>query len=332
MMNRLCFAFLFAIAPNILLAESLETQSNPVQDGAIVVMAGDAGRAEWDELPGFEYDDDFVEFYPIDIDRVQVAHDSTHLYVRIEALEWDTEETWRIGTYIDTDQDVTTGYTGDFLPLGADYFLENSSAFLFTAGTQAEWGWAESGSAERDQSDMLDIELSISRLAIGNPESFDFILYANNFCCDFQMPDDIYPNEVGGFFTYEFGGTATETQLGDCTGDGIVNAADLECVSTMAERDAVLASLGTLPGDVDGDGLVAFADFLILSANFGTDLAGYSEGNIDLTDGIAFADFLILSSNFGKAVVGEPVPEPSGSLLIALTMLAVLRVIRQRLT
>ena len=47
--------------------------------------------------------------------------------------------------------------------------------------------------------------------------------------------------------------------------DGILNADDLDCITTLDERSAVLNALNTLPGDLDGDGNVAFADFLTLS-------------------------------------------------------------------
>lgn len=55
-------------------------------------------------------------------------------------------------------------------------------------------------------------------------------------------------------------------------------------------------------GDIDGDGLVGFSDFLVLSREFG------SQGNslasdLDCDDRVGFSDFLILSGNFGTRVV-----------------------------
>ena len=314
--------FLLVALTTSLFAESLESQSNPVSNGA---LTADADRSDWEDIPWYEFDDDFTELYPVDIDRVQIAHDSTHVYFRLQTLEWDTEETWRVGTYIDTDQDLTTGYTGDFLPVGADHFVEDASAFGFTAATQAEWGWEQTGEAVRDQTDMLDYEMAVPRLAIGNPESFDFIMFANNFCCDFMMEDDIYPNEPGGFFTYEFGGIV-EAIPGDCDGDGSLTAADLACVTTIEDRDVVLGGIGSLPGDIDGDGSVAFADFLVLSGNFGTEASSYTAGNLDLVDGVAFADFLILSGNFGQTAAAQTqaVPEPNGLSLLAIAGIGLL--------
>ena len=128
-------------------------------------------------------------------------------------------------------------------------------------------------------------------------------------------------------------------QVADCSGDGIVSADDLACVHTFAEasvqRDAVLAEIGSLPGDLDGDGEVAFADFLVLSGNFGMDNAAapeYTSGNIDLENGVDFADFLVLSANFGQTPAGSAaaVPEPSAGLLASLAVLAVAAFRRRR--
>ncbi len=108
--------------------------------------------------------------------------------------------------------------------------------------------------------------------------------------------------------------------LGDCNLDGVVDAADLECVATIPERDIVLGALNTLPGDLNGNGDVAFADFLVLSANFGTALSKYTEGDINLMDGVGFDDFLEFSANFGKTptagATAAAVPEPAAGLML----------------
>jgi hypothetical protein len=56
-----------------------------------------------------------------------------------------------------------------------------------------------------------------------------------------------------------------------------------------------------LPGDANGDQVVNFNDFLILSANFGkqTD-AVFAEGDFDNDNAVTFGDFLILSANYGR--------------------------------
>ena len=69
-----------------------------------------------------------------------------------------------------------------------------------------------------------------------------------------------------------FGIQGGDTVAGDCNGDGSLTSDDLSCVS-VDELDATLSGLGILAGDLDGNGEVAFADFLLLSANFGSSWA-----------------------------------------------------------
>jgi len=101
------------------------------------------------------------------------------------------------------------------------------------------------------------------------------------------------------------------SSLGDCNADGTVDATDFACVVDFEQRDVVLNVLNTLPGDLDGNGEVDFADFLVLSVNYGQDFPSYRDGNIDLKGHVDFADFLVLSANFGKTP-GDvaAVPEP----------------------
>ncbi len=138
------------------------------------------------------------------------------------------------------------------------------------------------------------------------------------------------------FGTVEYGEVGGVMPIpGDCNGDGNVDAADLACVATIGDRDIVLAALNTLPGDLDGNGEVAFPDFLVLSANFGDPTkTSYTEGDVDLTNGVAFPDFLVLSANFGQTpaagATAAAVPEPSSLLLVSLGALYLLGRRRQR--
>lgn len=137
---------------------------------------------------------------------------------------------------------------------------------------------------------------------------------------------DAYADEFTLFDAVD-GNTVTIVQQGDCDMDGMLTATDLACVETINSRDAVLATLATTVGDLDGNGEVGFADFSTLAANFGRGGTGYSEGNVDLRGGVEFADFLILSDNFGKNTAignGSAVPEPTGSLLVWFGLLGIL--------
>jgi len=75
---------------------------------------------------------------------------------------------------------------------------------------------------------------------------------------------------------------------------------------------------GGIAGDLDGDGTVAFADFLTLSTNFGATGTDYASGDIDCDGSVAFADFLVLSTNFGQTAGAQAssVPEPNSRVLL----------------
>ena len=124
----------------------------------------------------------------------------------------------------------------------------------------------------------------------------------------------------------------------DCNGDGVADGMDLACVHTLGDsiagRDQLLGTISSLPGDFDLDGSVGFADFLILSANFGQsndDAPAYTAGNIDMVDGVNFSDFLALSANFGQAAAAASVPEPSSGVLAGIVVVA-LGLVRRRRT
>lgn len=86
------------------------------------------------------------------------------------------------------------------------------------------------------------------------------------------------------------------------TGRVTFGAAAVTCESLAEARIA---------GDADGNGEVAFLDFLALANNFGQD-AGYEGGDFDCNGEVAFLDFLALANNFGAtATAASSVPEPS---------------------
>lgn len=82
-------------------------------------------------------------------------------------------------------------------------------------------------------------------------------------------------------------------------------------------------------GDLDGSGEVDFADFLILSGNFGQLTDTHLDGDIDCDGEVAFADFLQLSANFGTSIGAAGVPEPSAGWLSLMASI-VLGMVRAR--
>ena len=77
----------------------------------------------------------------------------------------------------------------------------------------------------------------------------------------------------------------------------------------------------TLPGDIDGNGTVAFADFLILSAAFGSMVDPPGSGaDLDGNGEVGFSDFLILSANFGQSIApaAQAAAMPAAAVDVAL--------------
>ena len=88
------------------------------------------------------------------------------------------------------------------------------------------------------------------------------------------------------------------------------------------------ACLNDTAGDIDGDGQVAFSDFLILSNNFGDDVQSHELGDIDCSGTVDFADFLVLADNFGEEVAVSNVPEPNVNVYLLILLLCLSSTLR----
>ena len=140
----------------------------------------------------------------------------------------------------------------------------------------------------------------------GNILNYGFIqAQLENFGYAFDLPDDQpavgQPDSNNGSIEIlplgDYPTLFGEAVAADCNLDGVTSSSDLGCVSTVEERDAVLAALNVLPGDLDLDGEIGFSDFLVLSSSYGAATSLYTEGNIDLMSG---TDFAGLSHSLGE--------------------------------
>ena len=167
-----------------------------------------------------------------------------------------------------------------------------------------------------------DREFTISKSTTGgNPSSPDVSI---GFDDDFA-PIDI--KDLPSTVSFDFATTGQDvvmqftplSEIAVHTQFTVVNAFQL---TQTAVAQTCVVPPGGLTGDLDGSGDVAFADFLILSANFGAMNVSYGEGDIDCDGSVAFADFLTLSANFGQSGnVAQSVPEPGSIYLIVVAML-----------
>ena len=113
--------------------------------------------------------------------------------------------------------------------------------------------------------------------------------------------------------------------LGDCDDDGLLTIADLNCICSEAGGglQAVLSATGAIRADLNGDGDVGFADFLLLAENFGQLSVRYTQGDLDCDGRVDFGDFLLLSANYGKSnsAATPGVPEPNSFAVFVVWLL-----------
>ena len=112
--------------------------------------------------------------------------------------------------------------------------------------------------------------------------------------------------------------TSARYDLSGAMSDGINPCDDL---LTTGGVSIFFEDFCSIPGDVNFDTRVTFADFLVVAENFGMADAEWPDGDFDWDRRVGFSDFLLLSSNYGGQLEREPnnggiaVPEPSVHLL-----------------
>ena len=112
---------------------------------------------------------------------------------------------------------------------------------------------------------------------------------------------------------------SSDAVLGDFNDDGLVNRGDVDAIyeaiangsedpafdlnsdAALNNADAnylIESIMGIQSGDADLNGAVEFADFLVVSGNFGNEAQTWVDGDFDGDQTVSFADFLLLSANF----------------------------------
>ena len=120
------------------------------------------------------------------------------------------------------------------------------------------------------------------------------------------------------------------TSFGNCFEPDLTNT----CTGRLLFEYSITPVEPPLPGDLNHDDRVNFADFLRLSTRFNPQWTGayWKDGDLNLDRRVNFADFLILSSNFGAVQEARltAVPEPASCLLVSFALLGFSAIRRRR--
>lgn len=107
----------------------------------------------------------------------------------------------------------------------------------------------------------------------------------------------------GARVVYAVSGTVAENATGDAIENSLsASVGPLRTDSNPQNNSSIqrTALANASRGDINLDGIVDFADFLILSANFGKQNRLPSQGDVDGNGAVDLADFLVLAANFGR--------------------------------
>lgn len=168
-----------------------------------------------------------------------------------------------------------------------------------------------------------DVKLSDKgyRLAIGSKSESNHGHDFDNVMLTFQDNADIAWDgafDVADFHAMKDALASTDVNgILDVNLDGKINDADLAFIEKLIPNK--------IPGDANLDGLVVFADFLVLSRNYEKQTELWSEGDFDGDGFVRFPDFLALSANFestDRSVAGA-VPEPAATVTFFLGILTI---------
>ena len=159
------------------------------------------------------------------------------------------------------------------------------------------------------------ISADASRIAgVTGSQSTEFVGFIYSEQRGMEVLEDVLLNECG---LDSFVGDWNVHAVEDISNDGQVLLAEVR--STVDSRRAYARIEFGVEGDVDGNNVVEFADFLNLSEAFGVVGDGLA-ADFDGNGTVGFEDFLTLSANFGDRCYalgnGEAVavPEPTNTL------------------
>nr|CAA6829688.1 MAG: Unknown protein [uncultured Thiotrichaceae bacterium] len=182
------------------------TGTNPA---ANITIDGDI--ADWADLQSFGTDpnDATTENDKLDWQETWMADNAgtDSLYFAYQTRgDIDTSALWAYQTFIDTDENASTGYP--IGALGAEFMFEGSTLWKYT-GSGGSWAWTVVGSAAVQINGNL-AEFRLSRSWLGDDLSKARLLFYGNNAAFGGSTTDVYPDgafdptSTQRYFTFEF--------------------------------------------------------------------------------------------------------------------------------
>ena len=207
----------------------------------------DGDLSDWSELQSFGADGDDISLAGAraDILEAWMAHDDNNVYLAYtNDGEIDQSTWWPWQTYLDTDNDESTGFkVGN--GVGANFILQGASLFKYI-GTGSNWAWQYVDTADFEVNGNT-VELALERSSLGNPESLSAVMKTRNGIFTGNYTDasrDSYPNIGADHFNYKLGEVTTDDAVSNLVSDfGINLDGDLREWNT-------LQSFGRDPDDI----------------------------------------------------------------------------------
>ncbi|WOO39505.1 hypothetical protein [Rubellicoccus peritrichatus] len=189
--------------------------SNPYKNTVSSPLTIDGDLADWAGLQAFPSDSADVAGTSLqnDILGMRFAHDTTNLYI---GLEWEADASntlpnWGQNLYLDTDNDIRTGFS-DFgqWAIGADYLIQGAAIFSWDPTLNGTGNWVFTGVFATSSINTTTgvVELAVNLANLGNATSFRVMLAASAAFYG-GSGTDYYPDTAltGGsserYFTYE---------------------------------------------------------------------------------------------------------------------------------
>ena len=202
----------------------------------------DGNLSDWEGLQSFGADGDDISLTGAraDILEAWMAHDDTNFYMAYQNDGPIDEGTWwPWQTYLDTDNDETTGYKiGN--GVGANFIIQGRGLYRYI-GSGSDWSWQYIATANSVVNGNI-AELAFSRSALNNPSSLSAVMKTRNgiFTSNYSAAGvDSYPNLGSGKFSYKFGDVIDPVDPTDPAFSNRVNDFSINLNGNLSDWSAV---------------------------------------------------------------------------------------------